>query len=55
MQRKRKLIFYRENFVLDYFSVDWEDLSKIDEVNADNSTKKFLDNINTLLDTFAYL
>ena len=31
--------FDRENFILDYFSVDWEDLFKIDKVNADNSTK----------------
>ena len=29
--------FDRENIVLDYFSVDWEDLLKIDELNADNS------------------
>ena len=34
-------------------SVDWEDLLKIDELNADNSTKKFLDKINILLDTSA--
>ena len=40
-----------ENFILDYFSVDWEDLLKIGELNADNSTKKFLDKINMLLDT----
>ena len=25
-----------ENFILDFFPVDWEDLLKIDEVNADN-------------------
>ena len=28
-----------ENFILDCFFVDWEDLLKIDELNADNSTK----------------
>ena len=28
---------------------------KIDELNAENSTKKFLDKIKTLLDTFAPL
>ena len=28
---------------------------KIDELNADNSTKKFLDEINMLLDTYAPL
>ena len=42
--------FDRENFILGYFSVDWKDLLKIDELNADHSTKKFLDNINMLLD-----
>ena len=45
--------FDRENFILGYFSVDWEDLLKIDEINADNSTKMFLDKINMLLDTYA--
>ena len=39
------LIFRRENGVkliekiyIEYFSIDWEDLSKIGELNADNST-----------------
>ena len=32
------LKFGRENFILDYFSVDWEELLNIDELNADNST-----------------
>ena len=36
-------------------SVDREDLLKIDELNAGNSTKKFLDKINMLLDTYATL
>ena len=40
-----------ENFILNYFSVNWEDLLKIDEVNVDNSTKIYLDKINDLLDT----
>ena len=31
--------FDQENFILDYFSVDWEDLLKIDELNANNSSK----------------
>ena len=47
--------FDRENFILDYFSVEWEHLLKIDELNADKSTKKFLDKINMLLDTYAPL
>ena len=47
--------FDRENFILDYFSVDWEVLLKIDEKNVDNSTKMYLDRINILLDTYAPL
>ena len=43
--------FDRENFALDYFSVDWEDLLKLDELNAHNSTRMSLDKINMLLDT----
>ena len=45
----------RENFILDYFSIDWEDLLKTDELNADNSTRMYLDKINMLLDTYATL
>ena len=45
--------FDRENFIVDYFSVDWEDLLKIYELNVDNSIKIYLDKINTLLDTYA--
>ena len=45
----------QENFILDYFFVDWEDLLKIDDLKADNSTKIYLDNINMLLDTYATL
>ena len=47
--------FDRENFILDYFSVDWENLLKNDELNADNLTKMSLDKINMLLDTNAHL
>ena len=47
--------FDRENFILDYFSVDWEVLLKIDEKNVGNSTKMYLDRINMLLDTYAPL
>ena len=47
--------FDREDFILDYFSVDWEDLLKIDELKADNSTKMYLDKINMLLDIYAPL
>ena len=47
--------FDEENFILAYFSVNWEDLLKINELNADNSTKIYLDKINILLDTYAPL
>ena len=47
--------FDRENFILDYFCVDWEDLLKTDELNANNSTKIYLDKINILLDTYTPL
>ena len=40
--------FDQENFILDYFSVDWEDLLKIDDLNTDNSTKMYLDKINVI-------
>ena len=46
--------FDRENFILDYFSVEQENLLKIGELNADNSTKKILDKID-MLDTYATL
>ena len=45
--------FDQENFILDYFSIDWEDLLKIDELNVDNSTQMYLKQINILLDTYA--
>ena len=47
--------FDRENFILHYFSVDWKDSLKIDELNVDNSTKIYLDKINMLLDTYSPL
>ena len=47
--------FDQENFILDYFSADLEDLLKINELNANNSTKLYLDTINMLLDTYAPL
>ena len=47
--------FDGENFILEYFSVDWEDLLKIDELNAENSTRMYLEKINMLLDTYAPL
>ena len=43
------------NFILGYFSIDWEDLLKIDELNVDNSTQTYLEKISILLDTYAPL
>ena len=45
----------RENFIRDFFSVDWEDLLKTDELNADDSVRMYLDKINILLSTYAPL
>ena len=47
--------FDQENFILDYFSIDWEDLLKIDELKVDNSTQMYLEKINIRLDTYAPL
>ena len=40
------------NFIVDYFSVDYEDFLKIDDLNAGNSSKMFLDKIDMLSDTY---
>ena len=42
----------RAKFIVDYFSIDWEDLLKIDELNVDNSTQMCLKKINILLDIY---
>ena len=47
--------FDQKNCFLDYFSVDWEHFLKVDDLNADNSKKIYLDKINMLLDTYAPL
>ena len=44
--------FHQENFILDYFSINWRDLLKIDELNVDNSIQMYLEKINILLDTY---
>ena len=38
--------FARENFVLDYFSIEWMDILKINKLNVDNSTQINLEKIN---------
>ena len=47
--------FDQEKCILDFFSVDWEDFLETDKLNADNSTRMYLDKINMLLDTYATL
>ena len=42
----------QENFILDYFSIDWNETLKIEEQNIDYSTEIFLNKINELLDNF---
>ena len=48
-------IFYRQNFIIDYFSVDWDGLLKIDELNGNNSIQMYLNKIDMLLNTSAPL
>ena len=38
--------FDQENFILDYFSIDWNETLKIEEQNIDYSTEIFLNKIN---------
>ena len=45
--------FDQVNFVLDYFSIDWNDTLKINEENVDYSTEVFLNKISNLLDCYA--
>ena len=47
--------FDQENFVLDYFSINWNETLKTEEQNIDYSTEVFLNKINELLDNFAPL
>ena len=47
--------FDQENFIPNYFFVDWEDLLKSYELNVDNSTQIYQDKINMLLGTYAPL
>ena len=47
--------FDQENFILDYFSINWNETLKTEEQNIDYSTEIFLNKINELLDNFAPL
>ena len=47
--------FDQENFILDYFSIDWNVALKLGEQNADYSTESFLDKTNSLLSSYVPL
>ena len=45
--------FDQENFILDYFDIDWSNLLNLNEKNVDLKTN-FLNAMNSLLDKYAY-
>ena len=47
--------FDQENFVLDYFVIDWPNILKLDEKNVNSATNNFLDTINSVLNKYAPL
>ena len=47
--------FDQKNFILDYFSIDWNVALKLDEQNVDYSTESFLNKISSLLSNYAPL
>ena len=47
--------FDQENFVLDYFDIDWPNILKLDEENVNSTTNNFLDTINSVLNKYAPL
>ena len=48
-------IFDQENFVLDYFSVEWDNVLLSPNTNSEKSYKTFLEKFEFLLDTYAPL
>ena len=47
--------FDQENFIIDYLSVDWENLIKSNNGNVDQSFASFLTKFNSILDLYAPL
>ena len=47
--------FDQENFVLDYFSVEWDNVLISSNTNTEKSDKTFLEKFESLLDTYAPL
>ena len=55
---KKSNVFERdclENFVLNYFVVDWPKILELDEKNVNSATNNFLDAINSALNKYAPL
>ena len=52
---KDVLNFNQENFVLDYLSIDWRTLLKLEQENINFSSEIYLGKISYLLDTHAPL
>ena len=44
--------FDRENFILDYFEIDWNNTIEIDKEDVNHSLSKFMEKINVLLDKY---
>ena len=49
------ITFDQENFILDYFSIDWDVALKLDEQNVNYSTESSLNEINSLLSNYTSL
>ena len=47
--------FDQENFVLDYFVIDWPNILKLDEKNVNSATNNFFNTINFLMNKCAPL
>ena len=47
--------FDRENFLLDYFEIDWNDTIATYKEDVNNSLAKFMEKINVLLDKYMAL
>ena len=45
--------FDQENFILNYFAIDWSKLLNLDEKNVDLTTNNFLNAMNSLLSKYA--
>ena len=47
--------FDQENFVLDFFSVEWDNILLLPNTDTEKSYKAFLEKFESLLDTYAPL